>query len=109
MQDWTPQDLQNHIQNGDKLFLKIWKKGCGACKLSIPAIERIEAANEFGLIFGQVNSDDFPEILEIAEAEVLPMFFVFAESEQKGRLEGFKGIEKLKAMIEDAMSTQTKQ
>ena len=100
MQNWTPKDLERHLEAGDKVFLKLWKQGCGACKLSIPAIERLEAANDHGLIFGQICTDDHPEILEIADTEVLPVFFVFADKGLKGSLEGFKGLEKLKTLIE---------
>jgi thioredoxin-like negative regulator of GroEL len=103
MRDWTPDDLQKHLDAGDKVFLKLWKKGCGACKLSVPAIERIEAANQAGLLFGQICTDDYPEILEIAETEVLPVFFVFAEHKMRGKLEGFKGLERLKAMVDEAL------
>ena len=105
MKDWTPEELQRHLDAGDKVFLKLWKKGCGACKLSIPAIERIEAANTSGVVFGQICTDDHPEILEITETDVLPVFFVFVSKEQKGRLEGFKGLEKLKGMVEEALKT----
>ena len=103
MQNWTPEELQEKLGQGGGVFLKLWKKGCGACKLSIPALERLEAANEHGLTFGQVCADDHPEILEITDTEVLPAFFVFKSGEMKGSLIGFKGLEKLKAMIAEAV------
>lgn len=104
MQDWSPDDLRKHLDKGDKVFLKLWKKGCGACKLSIPAIERIEAANTHGLTFGQISTDDHPEIMEIAETEVLPVFFVFADQEMKGKHEGFKGLDRLKTFVDESMA-----
>ena len=103
MQDWSPDQLRGHLEAGERVFLKLWKKGCGACKLSIPAIERIEASKPEGLIFGQICADDHPEILEIAETDVLPVFFVFSNKEMKGRLEGFKGLERLKSMVEQSL------
>lgn len=103
MQDWSPEHLQGRLETGEKVFLKLWKKGCGACKLSIPAIERLEANNPYGLTFAQISADDHPEILEIAETDVLPVFFVFANKEMKGRLEGFKGLERLKSLVEDSL------
>ena len=103
MRTWTPEELQKHLDAGDKVFLKLWKKGCGACKLSIPAIERIEAADQDGVVFGEICTDDHPEILEIADSDVLPVFFVFVNKEMKGRLEGFKGLDKLKSMVEDGL------
>lgn len=102
MQNWTPEELQEKLGQGGAVFLKIHKKGCGACKLSIPALERIEAADTRGLAFGQISSDDHPEILEITGTEVLPAFFVFKGGEMKGSLVGFKGLEKLKSLIEEA-------
>lgn len=103
MKDWSPDELQKQLDAGAKVFLKLWKKGCGACKLSIPALERIEASDAHGLQFAQICTDDHPEILEITESEVLPVFFVFANKEMRGRLEGFKGLEKLKSMIDEAL------
>lgn len=104
MQNWTPEDLQAKLGQGDGVFLKLWKKGCGACKLSIPAIERLEPAYGDRLAFGQISSDDHPEILEITGTEVLPAFFVFKDGEMKGNLIGFKGLEKLKGMIDQALA-----
>jgi thioredoxin-like negative regulator of GroEL len=103
VKDWSPDELQKNLEAGSKVFLKLWKKGCGACKLSIPALERIEAADTHGLKFGQICTDDHPEILEISESHVLPVFFVFADKQMRGHLEGFKGIEKLKSMIDEAL------
>jgi thioredoxin-like negative regulator of GroEL len=102
LKDWSPDELQKYLDSGSNIFLKIWKKGCGACKLSIPATDRLEAENNYGLTFGQVSADDYPEILEITESEVLPVFFVFAKKQMIGRLEGFKGIDKLRSMIDEA-------
>ena len=104
MDAWTPEQMGDHIEAGDKVFLKLWKKGCGACKMSIPAIERIEAANEHGLIFGKICTDDHPEMMEIAETEVLPHFFIFKDKQMVGSLAGFKGLEKLKDFVKTTMS-----
>lgn len=104
MRDLSPDQLREHLDRGDKVFLKLWKNGCGACKLSIPAIERIMAADTHGFVFGQISTDTHPEIMEIAETEVLPVFFVFADQEMKGKLEGFKGLERLKSFVEESMA-----
>ena len=104
MQDWTPELLKTHLDSGAKVFVKLWKKGCGACRLATPAIERIEASGIEGLVFGQICTDDHPEMLELSESEVLPAFFVFAEGKLKGKLMGFKGLEKLKNFVNENLS-----
>ena len=103
MQDWTPADLQNHLDAGDGVFLKIWKKGCGPCKLSTPAVERLEAADSHSLKFGQILADDHPEIMSIADTDVLPAFFIFRDKQMKGKFIGFKGLAKLQEFYAQAM------
>jgi thioredoxin-like negative regulator of GroEL len=105
MKDWTPEELQKHLESGDTVFLKLWKKGCGACKLSIPAIERIEAEYADGVVFGQICTDDHPGMLEASGTDVLPAFFVFKNRKQAGSFTGFKGLEKLRGFVTDSLAT----
>jgi thioredoxin 1 len=102
IQDWTPADLKNHLDQRESVFLKLWKEGCGACKLSAPAVERLESANEHGLVFAQISVTDHPEIMELADSDVLPLFFVFKDQKLAGKVIGFKGIAKLQEMISQA-------
>ncbi|MGE0173669.1 MAG: thioredoxin family protein [Oligoflexales bacterium] len=103
MEAWTPEILHSKLDNGAKVFLKLWKKGCGSCKLSIPATDRLEKENPHNLEFAQILVDDHPEMLEVAGTEVLPVFFVFADKKMKGNFIGFKGLAKLQEFVNDAM------
>jgi thiol-disulfide isomerase/thioredoxin len=105
MLDWTPDQLKESLDNGSDVFLKLWKPGCGACKLSESATRRLEDANEHQLIFGAIDVDQFPEMLSLAEVETIPVFFVFRQKEMKGKVIGFKGINKLKSMIDEAFES----
>ncbi len=105
MLDWTPDDLRQHLDAGERVFLKLWKPGCGACKLSIPALERIEAADHHNLIYAQINTEDHPDILEISQSEVLPVFFVFTDKKLRGKHLGFKGLKKLEEFVDEAASS----
>lgn len=100
MENLTPEQLQKSIEAGDRIFLKLWKKGCGACKLSIPAVERLEASDKHGLRFAQIGTDQYPEMLEIAETEVLPAFFIFADRQMAGQQVGFKGLKALTDFVD---------
>lgn len=103
MLDWTPQDLEKNLESGKTVFLKLWKRGCGACKLSTPAIERIQAADQHGLVFAQIDAEAYPELMEIAETDVLPAFFIFKDKQLAGKSVGFKGLEKLKNFVAEAL------
>ncbi len=100
---WTPEELKERLEKKHDVFLKLSKKGCGVCKLSAPAVERLEASGEFKLHFGEIQTDEYPEMLEMTESEVLPVFFVFKDQKMVGRFEGFKGLEKLKSFIQESL------
>lgn len=104
METWNPEQLRAHLEAGEFIFLKLWKKGCGACKLSIPALERLEAADQQTLRWGQICTDDHPEMLEIAEADALPAFFIFKGGEMIKRQAGFKGLKSLQDFVAAATS-----
>ena len=104
MENWTPEQLQQEIEAGHRIFLKLWKKGCGACKLSVPAVERLMAADTHGLRFGQIAADEYPEMLEIAETEVLPAFFIFRDKEMAGQFVGFKGLKSLQDFVAETLA-----
>lgn len=103
MQDLSPDQLKEKLDNGDSIFLKLWKPGCGACTLSKPAIERLEASKAYDLEFVQIDAAAHPEILEIADTEILPVFFVFVNKQMKGKHIGFKGLAKLKGFLEEQL------
>ena len=107
MQDWIPEKLQERIAAGDRIFLKLWKKGCGACKLAQPALERIQAADQHGLTFVQIGVDDHPEMHEISETDVLPAFFIFKDKALAAQHIGFKGIKSLQDLVAKAMGSSS--
>ncbi len=104
MLEWTPEELEGHLAQGHSVFLKLWKTGCGACNLSKPAVKRVEEKYGDQIVFGQINALDHPEILEIADTEVLPVFFLFKEKKLLGKLIGFKGQAKLQEFVETNFS-----
>ena len=104
MIDWTPKELKAHLDESKAVFLKLWKPGCGACKLSEPATDRLEAkyasASDEAISFVKIDASSHPEILEISESEVLPAFFLFKGGQMKGKVIGFKGIKKLQELFD---------
>ena len=103
MESWTPEELKKSLDNGEKVFLKLWKKGCGICKMSNSATDRMEKSNPHQLVFGKIDVGDHPEMLELAGTEVLPVFLVFAEKQKKGMYTGFKGLEKLQEFVDSSL------
>lgn len=99
MTDYTPKTLENLLASAPRVFLKIWKKGCGPCKLSTSAIERLEKTWGEKVHFAQISASEYPEMLEIAETDVLPIFVSFEGGRLIKKLEGFKGLQTLENFL----------
>lgn len=104
MDAWTPEQLQDKLAAGERVFLKLWKKGCGICKLSTPATDRLEKENPHGMQFAKISIDDHPEMMEVAGTDVLPVFFVFADKKKQGMYTGFKGVDKLEEFVNESFA-----
>ncbi len=105
MEAYTPVQLKTSLDNGEKIFLKLWKRGCGICKLSNSATDRMEKNNIHQLKFVKINVDDYPEMLDLANSNVLPLFFIFADQQKKGMYTGFKGLEKLEDFVQESLNS----
>ena len=103
MEAWTPDELKAHLDQGERIFLKLWKKGCGICKLSSPATDKMEKDNLHQMIFAKICIDEYPEMMHIAGTEVLPVFFLFDQKKKKGVYTGFKGLQKLEEFVEESL------
>ncbi len=86
-----------------RFSLKFWKNGCGACKLAIPATQRLEEKFKDKVLFGQVCMDENEELYELLETQVLPSFFTFANAELRGKSVGFKGLAKLESLVTETL------
>ena len=95
MDEWTPADLKKSLDDGKSIFLKLWKPGCGACKLSESATSRLEEKESENFKFVKINTEEYPEMMEITGTDVLPVFFVFKDGAMQSKVIGFKGIKKL--------------
>jgi|GEM_PF-1580641 len=105
MEAWTPDELKSHLDKGDRIFLKLWKRSCGICKMSTPATEKMEKDNLHNFTFAKICIDDHPEMLEITGSDMLPVFFVFDQKKKKGMFAGFKGLDKLQEFTESALKS----
>lgn len=103
MEIWSPDQLKAKLEEEHKVFLKLFKKGCGSCRMSETATNKIEEKNKHGMLFAKISVDDYPEMLEVSGTDVLPAFFVFADKKKQGQFIGFKGQKKLEDFIDSSL------
>ncbi len=102
MQQWTPEQLQEQLDSGSTVFVKLWRNECAPCKAATPVVEKL--STEFpDIVFGEVSIDDYPEVAEAANVRAVPAFFVFVNKQLKGQHLGFRGADALKKFLEDSI------
>lgn len=55
-------DLQQKINNGEKLMVEFWAEWCGPCKMMKPIFERVSSSNESEVQMYTLNIDDNREV-----------------------------------------------
>jgi thioredoxin 1 len=100
IQELTPEELKEKLDQKIDIFLKLYKPGCGACKMSEPAVTRLMEKHGKNFEFGEIDVEEYPEILDLAQGEAVPIFILFKNQKITGKVIGFKGIQKLENLFQ---------
>jgi thioredoxin 1 len=55
-------ELQQKINNGDKMIVEFWAEWCGPCKMMKPIFERVASTNESEVKMYTLNIDNNREV-----------------------------------------------
>ena len=58
----TAQELEQKIENGEKVIVEMWAPWCGPCRMVGPVVDELYNEYEGKAIIGKVNVDENPEI-----------------------------------------------
>ncbi|UOQ75385.1 thioredoxin family protein [Hymenobacter sp. 5516J-16] len=78
----TDADLQQLLQDNEKVVVKYYADWCGNCRLFSPKFKRLsEAEQNQDIAFLDVNAETSPEARKLASVTNLPFFAVFRNGE----------------------------
>ena len=55
-------ELQQKINNGDKMIVEFWAEWCGPCKMMKPIVEKVASTNESEVKMYTLNIDNNREV-----------------------------------------------
>ena len=73
----TAQELEQKIQNGDKIIVEFWSTWCGPCKMMKPIFEKVAQSNETDVQMYTMDIDknkDFVSSLGIRSIPTIKIF-----------------------------------
>ena len=86
MKNLDSDNLQEVVQQHDKLFVQYGAEWCGACKIMKPQVTDIEGNYE-GIEFIYVDAEKNPQSRQLATVDNLPTFAVFEKGEFKKQVQ----------------------
>ena len=73
----TATELQEKINNGEKIIVEMWAPWCGPCRMMKPVFERVAQNNETNVQMYTLNIDDNREIAIQYGVRSIPTIKVF--------------------------------
>jgi thioredoxin 1 len=74
-------DLQQKINNGEKLMVEFWADWCGPCKMMKPIFERVSQSNESEVQMYTLNIDNNREVAVSLGIRSIPTIKMFNSGE----------------------------
>ena len=89
MEILTKDNLEELIQNNDKVVVQFGAKWCGMCRVMKPKFERLSKENPDAL-FVYVDAEELPNSREVIEIANLPTFASFSNGKLAKQFAGSK-------------------
>jgi len=101
MLELTKENFEKEITNESKpVFVDFWAPWCGPCNMIAPVVEKLSEEYEGRVKFMKCNVDNNPEIASKFGILGIPTLILFVNGDEKERIVGVQGEEKIKSVIE---------
>lgn len=95
---FTSENFEKEVLQSDKpVLVDFFATWCGPCKAMHPVLEELDLEEDFKV--GQVDIDEYPELVSKYRIMSVPFFIVFKNGEVGGKTIGVQSKEELLALI----------
>ncbi|HKK89141.1 MAG TPA: thioredoxin family protein [Saprospiraceae bacterium] len=99
-QELDKDNLQEILQNNDKVIVQYSAGWCGNCRIMKPKFKKLSRENE-DTLFVLVDAEKYPESRKLANVDNLPTFAAFENGKLKDQTQTNK-FEVLKSLVDEA-------
>ena len=98
MLTFTSENFEKEVLQSDKpVLVDFFATWCGPCKSMHPVLEELDGEEDFKV--GQVDIDEYPDLVNKYRIMSVPFFIVFKNGEVVGKTIGVQSKEELLALI----------
>lgn len=97
-------DLQQKINNGDKLIVEFWADWCGPCKMMKPIFERVASNNTSEVQMYTLNIDNNREVAMALGIRSIPTVKMFNSGEVINTQVGMMNESQINGMVTELIN-----
>lgn len=97
-------ELQQKINNGDKMIVEFWAEWCGPCKMMKPIFERVASSNESDVQMYTLNIDNNREVALSLGIRSIPTVKMFNSGEVVETKVGMMNEGQIKDLVTDLIN-----
>ncbi len=99
----TAQELEQKIQNGEKVIVEMWAPWCGPCQMMKPIFEKVATSNVTDVQMYTMNIDDNREVAMKYGVRSIPTIKVFDGGEVKDTRVGVLAEQGIKELVSNLL------
>lgn len=95
----TAQELEQKIENGEKVIVEMWAPWCGPCRMMKPVFEKVASSNDTDVQMFTMNIDENREVAMKYGVRSIPTIKVFDGVEVKETKVGVLAEQNIKELV----------
>jgi thioredoxin len=100
----SAKELQEKINNGEKIIVEMWAPWCGPCKMMKPVFERVASNNTSDIQMFTMNIDENREYAQTLGVRSIPTIKLFSDKKVLDTVVGIMGEDKIKSLINNLIT-----
>jgi thioredoxin len=100
----SAKELQEKINNGEKIIVEMWAPWCGPCKMMKPVFERVASNNTSDIQMFTMNIDENREYAQTLGVRSIPTIKLFSDKKVSDTVVGVMGEDRIKSLINNLIT-----
>lgn len=100
----TAKELQEKINNNEKVIVEFWAPWCGPCRMMKPVFERVASSNDTEVQMYTMDIENNKEYASTLGIRSIPTVKLFSNGNVTDTVVGVMGEEKIKSLVNNLIT-----
>jgi thioredoxin 1 len=100
----TTQELEQKINNKEKVIVELWAPWCGPCRMMKPLFEKVATNNDTDVQMYTLNIDENKDFAMAYGVRSIPTIKVFSDGQVSNTVVGVLAEDNIKSLVKDLLN-----